>query len=299
MMCRCALFATMMVIGCGGRMLPDGGMQDAGPDMSLGSAFKVAYQGQGAITLWHSARSPEAFDTSTLGTFTYDGRFMAVATSSAIAVLNADASIQRSQPQPSQMGTLATFTSPRPDVQRLLVYGFKDDGTAVLGTLELDGTYHELANGRYVSTPRYSPDGKMIVFADKFLNGNRLDDEIVLMNDDGSARTVLVSNGDGSAVSDPSFSFDGKRIAYALDLGIAAIDIVSRQVSVLVPGHLGQVDSQPNFTPNGTSIVFVEVRLSVTSLLSVDVGTKAVTTLVDGIGGGYVPDVKISLASDN
>lgn len=113
--------------------------------------------------------------------------------------------------------------------------------------------------------PRFSPDGRQIVFDKQGTNA----DGLYVMNADGSGQRRLTS----APVNDPVFAPDGRAIAYegqaASAVGLVIADANAGSPHLLVPdsvANTGPPDAptgsitvrnvQPDFSPNGRQIVF-------------------------------------------
>ena len=148
-----------------------------------------------------------------------------------------------------------------------IIYGNYDR----LSFIQYDGTLEGVITiapaNRHFKDLDWSPDGTMIVAQTVGVNAN--DNEIYLMNADGTNPIVLVSNLAG-IIEAPSFSIDSKKVIFTrdvsgyssgtgrqLDAHIFVIDIASRiitDVSVNKPN--GTNDTNPRFSPNGAHIIF-------------------------------------------
>ncbi len=111
--------------------------------------------------------------------------------------------------------------------------------------------------------PRWSPDGKQIVFARQVKDDDHRQSHLFLMNSDGTNVRQLTPPIDGWD-SQPSFSPDGKSVIFSRternDDGykdsINLVDIVSGQVK-----QISDLDLQnPLFSPNGKEIVCVPTQ---------------------------------------
>lgn len=163
---------------------------------------------------------------------------------------------------------------------------------------------HQLTSDPGDSSPSYSADGRMIVFA-----GNRdplpplgsSTFHIYLMNADGSGVTQLTS-GDNYD-SNPSFSPNGRQVVFDRAVGFSReshIFIVNVDGSGLrqVTDDAGR-DSDPTFTPNGRRILFVsnrdtDARSDHSDIFSVMPSGAGLRVLIDGPRDEYEPDVSPS-----
>jgi TolB protein len=134
------------------------------------------------------------------------------------------------------------------------------DGTleGVLSIAPLDRHYRDMD---------WSPDGSKIVA--QTVGVNATDNEIYLMNSDGSNPTMLVSNLEG-IIEAPSFSIDSREVIFTrdvsgyssstgrqLDAHIFIIDINSlSMVDISQNKPSGTNDTNPRFSPDGAHVIF-------------------------------------------
>ena len=81
------------------------------------------------------------------------------------------------------------------------------------------------------------------------------DNEIYLMNSDGSGAAALTSN--GVAKRDPVISADGRLVAYSYNREIWVINSDGTGARAVTTG--GQTDQSPSFSPDGRRIAFLRV----------------------------------------
>ena len=140
-----------------------------------------------------------------------------------------------------------------------------------LSFIQYDGTLEGVITiapaNRHFRDLDYSPDGTMIVAQTVGVNAN--DNEIYLMNADGTNPILLVSNLEG-IIEAPSFSIDSKKVIFTrdvsgynsgtsrqLDAHIFSIDINTRDIVDLSSSKPeGTNDTNPRMSPNGAYIVF-------------------------------------------
>jgi TolB protein len=115
----------------------------------------------------------------------------------------------------------------------------------------------------------WSPDGTKIVYSTS-KGGERL--RLYVMNADGSGKQRLTRNRKGTDYADPQWSPDGTTIAFSMlkgatqetprgfDSSIALIDADGGNLRRLTPRR-GPDEVNPNWSPDGASIVFERNRL--------------------------------------
>ena len=149
----------------------------------------------------------------------------------------------------------------------MIIYGNYDR----LSFIQYDGTLEGVITiapaNRHFKDLDWSPDGTMIVAQTVGVNAN--DNEIYLMNADGTNPILLVSNLEG-IIEAPSFSVDSKKVIYTrdvsgyssgtsrqLDAHVFIIDIASREIKDISLNKAdGTNDTNPRFSPNGAKIIF-------------------------------------------
>jgi len=107
----------------------------------------------------------------------------------------------------------------------------------------------DLAKGN-AQEPTWSPDGQAIAFSVSY--GGAIDDEIFVVNADGSNLVRLTNN--SAADSDPAWSPDGSRIAFVRDASIRLMDPDGRNVQRITPDAMLAFD--PAWSPDGRRIAF-------------------------------------------
>uniref|UniRef100_UPI00286B6957 TolB family protein n=1 Tax=Armatimonas sp. TaxID=1872638 RepID=UPI00286B6957 len=95
-------------------------------------------------------------------------------------------------------------------------------GSFKIWTMDLDGgNPQKIEAVNWQSGPRFSPDGKQIVFQQHRSSGTRKD--LYIASADGSEARMLASSPTASNPASPSWSPDGKRIVYAMNGGFYSI----------------------------------------------------------------------------
>ena len=160
-----------------------------------------------------------------------------------------------------------------PDGERLVFSAYNS-----LYTINHDGTgirhLTSIAEDRHFREVDYSPVGNKIVALT--LGAGYYDQEILLMNTDGSGKEVLIGDMPG-ALGDPVFSIDGNRILYIydssgydsnprrqLDARIFQYDLTTEATKGFSTHKTsGTNDLAPRFTKDGSKIVFINTRNTV------------------------------------
>jgi Tol biopolymer transport system component len=138
--------------------------------------------------------------------------------------------------------------------------------TESIVTANPDGSSQkQLTSGHVDSDPRFSADGKFIVFNRggfaSSVGGFTTAEHVMLMHSDGTGITDLSTSDAGTPFSDnsPSFSPDGTQIAFGrIDLstgnerGIFLMPVTGGPAVQITTAH----DSRPTFSPDGTKIAF-------------------------------------------
>ncbi|MGH2937280.1 MAG: hypothetical protein ACRDPE_04075 [Solirubrobacterales bacterium] len=156
----------------------------------------------------------------------------------------------------------ATF----PGTNGLIAFESEQSGPFEIWTVRSDGTeQRQLTTCRGVEAfgcvqPKFSPDGKRIVYA--YLTPT--DSQIRVMNADGSDSHTVFTTPPGDYAYEPTFSADGRQITFVRDDGSAnATDIWTMNDDGSGLTRLTEVegtDRQPSWAPDGSAIAFTTGR---------------------------------------
>jgi len=109
------------------------------------------------------------------------------------------------------------------------------------------------------------------------------DGRLVVMNEDGSNRTVLLDTGDHSHLGKPDWSPAGDRLVFWSDVegaGIYTIKVDGTELTKLVGTAATFAVANPAWSPDGGRIAFVDQPVnSMNDLYVLDLGTSIVTQL--------------------
>ena len=139
------------------------------------------------------------------------------------------------------------------DANAVSIYVMEDDGT---------GVTPPLTTATYLTSPRWSPDGKQIVFSKQMHPKDWMRLNIVVINADGTNVRPLTQNGFNDH---PSFSPDGKSILFKWSERID--DKLQRCVCIidLETGKIKEISELgvnfPDMSPDGKHIVFASIPI--------------------------------------
>lgn len=145
------------------------------------------------------------------------------------------------------------------------------------------GTLNNISKNWNIIHPmnaHFSPDGRSIVFMGIGTNGSW---DIFLYDLSGSASPVNLTANSSLREEDPKYSPDGKKIVFKRDLKLAEMDLSTKKVTMLANAS-GIEYSMPYYNYDGTEVVCSKEEGDETSIIAVNVKTKAVRELYDEPG---------------
>lgn len=146
-----------------------------------------------------------------------------------------------------------------------------------------------LTHGLRAKDPAWSPDGGKIVFV---TNGDG-NNNIGVMNVDGSNVRYLTDKQDGTQFYNPRWSSDGEEIVFSIskgerrDIGIIRSDGSNFRYLVASEGD----DRDPCWTPDGEKIVFSSDRNGIYNLYSLSLANREAMQVTNVMGGAFTPSV--------
>ena len=157
-----------------------------------------------------------------------------------------------------------------PDGRRLAYVGERD-GLGAVFVVNADGSGERVVSGTLteVGSPQWSPDGTKIAFGAAIENKPR-----IVVADLGAGHVGAVTNGTGGEFG-PIWSPDGKAIVYVQSGGrtdgvnLRAIRLGERESVPLTKN--GYTNSQPQFSPDGTKILYLSNASSQGAYMNVHV----------------------------
>ncbi len=179
------------------------------------------------------------------------------------------------------------------------------DGTSMVFHREVETGWPPLASQRSLNRefallrtgifPSFHPSGKRLVLNDR--TAGALHNSIIVMNVDGSQRSILFTEPDRNALA-PAFSPRGDRIAFGLggffqmNAGAAIADIAvvrsdGTDLRILTDGS-GNF-AFPSWSPDGNRIVYRSSGHGQNGLRIIDVTSRVVRTLTEATGSDNLP----------
>lgn len=186
--------------------------------------------------------------------------------------------------QQAYYGTVPTFSS---DGGRIAFYTSQGE----LAVVNADGTGERIVANNAQDDPiislgvAWSPSGDRLVYVGALSNGNR---DVFSVRSDGTDGKNLTN--DASFETNPSFSPDGTQIVYArAGAGIVLMNADGTGSALLTTAGTG-VDLFPEWSSDGTRILYVSRATSGTDiglLKIVDVASKAITLVTVDVFHGF------------
>jgi len=170
--------------------------------------------------------------------------------------------------------------------ERIVYVSSRAEGHGEIYTFTDSGTSRLTNNTASDGYPRWSPDGRMIVFYSN-RDGNS---EIYVMGADGSGQTNLTNDPGADTIA--TWSPDGTKIAFSTGrTGDSEIFIMGADGSnpVNVSHNPGSNDWSPDWSPDGAKIVFISDRDGNDEIYVMNVDGTGQTNLTNNAGGDYGP----------
>ncbi|MEN8762158.1 MAG: DUF4347 domain-containing protein, partial [Thiogranum sp.] len=178
-------------------------------------------------------------------------------------------------------GLLANDTDPNLDpISAILVTG-PSNGTLTINPIGITNEFNLSNTGGTDTQPEWSPDGTKVAF----VSDRSGDDEIYVVNADGSGLQQLTFN--GFQDFDISWSKDGSKIAFASDRD-GNMEIYTMNADGSAPNRVtfrpGSTDQRPEWSPDGTQFVFQSNRDGNWDIFTMNVDGSNPVNLTPGAG---------------
>ncbi len=167
-----------------------------------------------------------------------------------------------------------------------VVWGSSRTGTHQIFLMTLpELTIYQLTNDPHVNYfPRFSPDGKRIIFArsqKKWVSErDQIPWDVYLYNLEDGKENLVVRNGNF-----PLWLPDGQRILFLREYRVIILDLVSKKERIIFDGHQPPFDAQPStpeLSPLNQNLLAVTLRGKQDGVFLVDLSKGSMTFL--GIG---------------
>lgn len=162
-------------------------------------------------------------------------------------------------------------------------------GTGLV-TANIDGTGQQTASSTSGDiNPVWSPDGTKLYF-------QTAANDIDSVNPDGTGRTTVLTHTGSVTYSDPSVSPDGTKLAVSsFDTGTSRQDILvspstGGATTNITNTGAGVGATQPDWSPDGSTIVYTNLEQTVSSRISTVPATGGSSTTVVAVGSGNSGD---------
>jgi Tol biopolymer transport system component len=159
------------------------------------------------------------------------------------------------------------------------------------------GKIVRLTRGQRAHQPDVSRDGHSIVCTVGWTPGTQ---QLAILPFEGGVPRVLIQNAPGEIAYSPSFSPDGRRIAYSRfkpggfhDIHVFDLDTnTDRELT-----HDRAVDVEPRFSPDGRYVLWSSDRTGIYNIFAYDLGNDRMYQVTNILGGAFQPTVSPDLTT--
>jgi hypothetical protein len=282
-------FVILIALGCG----------ELAPNPPAPNDYVVTYpDGRLAIQIWHSNGTPTSAAEEAFGDacFTHDGAMLFGETGPTVMGDGPPQLVIVRRGDAFEIAPVPSFArwAVRGDGARLSWVGWQDGtlrtydrASSALGAI----VAHDVA-----SRALYAGDGVTLVLVRAFAADHV---ELVTMRDDGGDEDIIARAPSPAWFSDPSFSWDDRRVVFVRNHDIVIADRASHVLSTIATIDKGVWD--PFLTPDGTAIIFWSQIGDWYSIMRLDIATNAVDVLAKNVlppNEGDLPSIHISVAPD-